>query len=226
MQTARTPTGSELGELIGERGLEDAGELIKLAADSALAQVLDQDLWRAPAPGEAEEFDERRFAQWLEVLGDDDPAAAAGRLAAMDARAFLKLAEVQEVGNDPITREHLGRLVERPATAPSTALSDGGLRAALAALTDELRAARQRELAFLANVLVSAGDGGRALQPVEAAELAFEVCALGFRRGGGDLSATGLVRFFGRGWRERRPSIGEHDDGRARARQRHGRRRP
>ena len=138
--------------------------------------------------------------------------AEAGYVSPADAVAFLRLAEREEVGDDAITRAHLGKLVERAATHEVTsalsagAVSDSALRAGLNALDEELRGARQRELAYLANVLVSAGDSGRSLEPIEAAELAFEVCGLGFARGGSDLARTSLVRWFGRGWRLARPA--------------------
>lgn len=339
IDTGRTLTGTELGELIRERGLEDAGELIPFAGAGELQRVLDDDLWRSDAPGEAEAFDAKRFAQWIEVLAESDAGEAAARLVEMeedlvafglsrivrvfdlyqvalagwaallnqdleevmaaepsveidrwvifslgydgwteltdvllaladdhgdlferlmrrceeatqsdlierseregsdalnleqegaedaadardqrrtaegyvgaaDATAFLALAAQSDVGDDAITRAHLGRLVERAGGTASEALADGRLEAALGALDDELRGARQRELAFLANVLVSAGEGGQALRPVEAAELAFAVCALGWSQGGGDLRSTSLVRWFGRGWKLRRPSSG------------------
>jgi len=334
VQTGRTPSASELGEMIMERGLEDAGDMVSVASGEQLAAVLDEDVWTASAPGEAEQFDDERFALWIQVLAELDPAAAASKLAAMDedliayglarllrvfdlnqvalagwtaflnqdledvlaetlsvnidrwlilsrghegwteilavlfalddadgdlfarlmvrceeatnsaiieterqahaalsvaeevaedaaagrdqrrtaagyvrptdAVAFLRLAKLEDVGDDAITRAHLGQLVEVSARPETGALADNQLKSALAALTDDLKLARQRELAFLANVLVSAGDEGRALRPAEAAELAFEVCALGWTLGGGDLASTGLVRLFGRGWRARR----------------------
>jgi hypothetical protein len=341
LESVRKLTGTELAALISQTGLEDAGAYINLASREQLEAVLDQDLWSASAAGAPEEFDDDRFAQWIEVLAEDDAGTAAGRLAEMDedlvgfgfsrlvrvfdrnqvalagwaaylnqdlddvlganpsveidewlvlsrghegwtelvavlleladqhgalferlmrrceeatsssmieaeraehgaesveaevredaaaererrradagyvspadAVAFLRLAEREEVGDDAITRAHLGTLVERATTHDEThALANGAadhaLRAALAALDDELRGARQRELAYLANVLVSAGDRGRSLEPIEAAELAFEVCGLGFARGGSDLARTSLVRWFGRGWRLTRPA--------------------
>jgi len=51
-----------LGRLIDRVGLEDAGELVALASSEQLQGVFDQDLWRAAAPGEDEQFRPERFA--------------------------------------------------------------------------------------------------------------------------------------------------------------------
>jgi hypothetical protein len=57
-----------LGALIDRVGLEDAGELVALASTEQLHGVFDQDLWRAAAPGEDEQFRPERFALWLEIM--------------------------------------------------------------------------------------------------------------------------------------------------------------
>lgn len=80
-----------LGRLIGQIGLEDAGEIIALATTDQLRQIFEEDLWRAERPGEAESFDAERFGQWLEVMFGADPKAAARKLADME-EAFVVLA--------------------------------------------------------------------------------------------------------------------------------------
>lgn len=62
-------------------GLEDAGELVALASLGQLREVLDEDLWRSPRPGQDEAFDGPRFALWLEVLLEAGGAFVADRLA-------------------------------------------------------------------------------------------------------------------------------------------------
>ena len=57
-----------LGMLIDRVGLEDAGELVALASSEQLQGLFDQDLWRAPAPGQDELFRPERFALWLEIM--------------------------------------------------------------------------------------------------------------------------------------------------------------
>jgi len=57
-----------LARLIGEVGLEDAGELVAFATTEQLARVFDEDLWASARPGEDERFDARRFVTWLEVM--------------------------------------------------------------------------------------------------------------------------------------------------------------
>jgi hypothetical protein len=57
-----------LGRLIDRIGLEDAGELVAMASTQQLQDLFDQDLWRAPAPGEDERFRPDRFALWLEIM--------------------------------------------------------------------------------------------------------------------------------------------------------------
>ncbi len=334
--SGRTPTASELGRAMMERGLEDSEMLLSIATAEQLQAVLDEDVWEAPRPGESPVFNPARFAQWIEVLAElgpdeaaeklagmdeetvafglsqiaqvfdlhqvalagwaafldadlddvlaesaslelgrwviisrgydgwtelcdvllslftdhdalldrllfraeevtnsriietertahgalslademaedaaaarDDRRAAQGFVAPADAVAFLRLAAIEDVGDDAITRAHLGRLDERPARTEA-ALAPAGFRAAFAGLPEDLRGPRQRELAFLANILVSAGADGQAITAQDAARLAFEVCGLGFDRGGGDLCATSLVRFFGRGWRDRKGAL-------------------
>src|SRR5690349_5524074 len=62
--------GELLGALIDRIGLEDAGEIVALANVEQLAQVFDQDLWRADRAGGDEEFQLARFGLWLEVLAE------------------------------------------------------------------------------------------------------------------------------------------------------------
>src|SRR5262245_61463851 len=71
-------------QLVRHCGLEDAGPIVALATPDQLVRVFDEDLWRAAAPGGAEELDPERFGLWLEVLVDADEGAAARTLAGMD----------------------------------------------------------------------------------------------------------------------------------------------
>jgi hypothetical protein len=77
-------SGAELGRLVGAIGLEDAGAALSLATREQLIQVMDEDLWKSPAPGQAERLDERRFGLWLEVLADQGPEMLARKLSEMD----------------------------------------------------------------------------------------------------------------------------------------------
>lgn len=73
-----------LHRAIEKRGLEDAGELLALATPAQLRELADLDLWRAARPGETGALDADRFATWLDVLVDTDPARAAARLVDLD----------------------------------------------------------------------------------------------------------------------------------------------
>ncbi len=88
--------GPVLGQLIDHVGLEDASELVALASTDQLAQVFDQDLWRASAPGADERFHAARFALWLHVLGEAGEAFLVQRLCALP-RDLLVLAVHQLV---------------------------------------------------------------------------------------------------------------------------------
>jgi len=70
-----------LGKLIDHVGLEDAAELVALATTEQLAQIFDEDLWRAGAPGEDERFDAERFLLWLEIMLEAGERFVAERLA-------------------------------------------------------------------------------------------------------------------------------------------------
>lgn len=72
-----------LGSLIDRVGLEDAGELVALASSEQLQGVFDQDLWRAPAPGEDEQFRPERFALWLEIMLEGGEAFLIEQLCAL-----------------------------------------------------------------------------------------------------------------------------------------------
>jgi hypothetical protein len=74
-----------LHRIIERYGLEDCAELVALATPAQLVRIFDQDLWRA-APGRDEHFDPARFGVWIEVLLELGAAAAAEKLAEMDAR--------------------------------------------------------------------------------------------------------------------------------------------
>ena len=71
--------------LVQRCGLEECGELLAMATTEQVAAVLDLDLWRADQPGTDERFDASRFCAWLEMFAESSPAAAARRLAEMDA---------------------------------------------------------------------------------------------------------------------------------------------
>jgi len=75
--------GEVLGGLIERIGLEDAGEIVALASAEQLAQVFDQDLWRAEGAGADEDFQPARFGLWLEVLAEAGDEFLAQRLAAL-----------------------------------------------------------------------------------------------------------------------------------------------
>jgi hypothetical protein len=72
-----------LASLIDRVGLEDAGELVALASHEQLQGVFDQDLWRARAPGEDEQFRPERFALWLEIMQEGGEELLIERLCAL-----------------------------------------------------------------------------------------------------------------------------------------------
>ena len=73
-----------LHSVVRSCGLEDCGELMALATPEQLSAVFDLDLWRSEEAGQEEAFDAERFWVWLEVLGEQNAALAADRLAAID----------------------------------------------------------------------------------------------------------------------------------------------
>jgi hypothetical protein len=75
----------QLHLVIQNRGLEDCGEIVMLATPQQLRQIFDLDLWRSTQPGMDEQFDADRFGVWLEVLAEFGAAAAAQKIAEMEA---------------------------------------------------------------------------------------------------------------------------------------------
>ena len=73
-----------LHRVIQHCGLADCAGLMTLATPGQLARVFDLDLWRPAAPGLDEQFDARRFGEWLEAMLDAGASSAASTLAAMD----------------------------------------------------------------------------------------------------------------------------------------------
>ena len=67
--------------LVSEVGLSDAGHWLALATPAQVLEVLDAELWSAPAAGDLERFDPARFVTWLEALVEVGPEIAAERLA-------------------------------------------------------------------------------------------------------------------------------------------------
>ena len=124
-----------------------------------------------------------------------------GELPPRDAitRAYFRNLEVSPLAAaaEPST---LMPLLEEYGIAPSAvralpAASSTLLSGALASLDEERRATRRAELAYLANVLVTAGEG---LGPVEAAQQALEICTAGLRSmTQGGVSAAAVVRETG-----------------------------
>jgi hypothetical protein len=74
-----------LHRVIQHCGLADCAELVTLATPGQLARVFDLDLWRPATPGLDEQFDARRFGEWLEVMLEAGVSSASSTLAAMDA---------------------------------------------------------------------------------------------------------------------------------------------
>jgi hypothetical protein len=140
--------------------------------------------------------------------GRDQRRSVAGYVSAADAVAFLRLAEATDLDagvppRDAITAAYFrafdGRAaapVEPPAPSSLAPLLEelgGGttrrrglptaqanrLRDAMAGLPADVRARRESELMYLANVLVAAGRGH---SPVEAAQRAVQVCGDGLAR--------------------------------------------
>lgn len=70
-----------LGKLIGQVGLEDAGELVALATAQQLADIFDEELWHSAKPGQDDRFDSERFLLWLEVMHEAGERFVAERLA-------------------------------------------------------------------------------------------------------------------------------------------------
>jgi hypothetical protein len=73
-----------LHQLVRHCGLEDCGEIVSLATTEQLMRVFDDDLWRADAAGEEDQFDADRFGLWLEVLAEVGVATAAQKIVEMD----------------------------------------------------------------------------------------------------------------------------------------------
>lgn len=71
-------------QLIHLAGLDACGTLVTLATPAQLTSVLDLDLWQAPRPGGAEVFAVERFGEWLDVLVEVGPDAAARVVATLD----------------------------------------------------------------------------------------------------------------------------------------------
>jgi hypothetical protein len=73
-----------LHQLIRSRGLDACSELLTSATPAQLTTLLDLDLWRSVRPGRDQTLDVDRFGEWLEVLVDTSPSAAARTVAALD----------------------------------------------------------------------------------------------------------------------------------------------
>jgi len=80
----RQLSAEQLGRLIREVGLEDAGELVALASSAQLEALLDADVWRAEEVGVDEAFDADRLMLWLEVMLDADVETTLRRVSELD----------------------------------------------------------------------------------------------------------------------------------------------
>ncbi len=150
----------------------------------------------------------------------DDRRAAEGYVSPASAAAFLKHAEqtpleelVAATGDDPITRAYFRAVRDTPVSTEGSlvellrsadvlppaprAIGTGAstpLKDAIAALSPELQATRMEELAYLANVLLSA----RGMRRVEAAETAVSIANLGLEHLRDP--TTNAVKLFRVGW--------------------------
>jgi len=114
-----------LGRLIDRVGLEDAGELVALASSQQLQAVFDQDLWRAAAPGEDEQFRPERFALWLEIMfegGEDflieQLCALPGDLLTLALHRLLLVVDMDALGQRFIEPSEDFQRLERALDAP------------------------------------------------------------------------------------------------------------
>jgi hypothetical protein len=80
----RALPGPAFAALVGELGVEDAGEVLAMATAEQLVAAFDIDVFRNERPGERERFDPERFTVWLEVLMDAGGIDAARRIADLD----------------------------------------------------------------------------------------------------------------------------------------------
>lgn len=150
----------------------------------------------------------------------EDRRAAEGYVSPAAAAAFLKHAEqtpleelIAATGDDPITRAYFRAVRDTPVSTEGSlvellrsadvlppaprAIGTGAstpLKDAIAALSPELQAARMEELAYLANVLLSA----RGMRRVEAAETAVSIANLGLEHLRDP--TTNAVKLFRVGW--------------------------
>ena len=72
-----------LHHLIRDHGLDACGALVAASTPQQVTSLLDLDLWRT-APGRDDQFDERRFGSWLEMLMEVGEDVAVRVVAAMD----------------------------------------------------------------------------------------------------------------------------------------------
>jgi hypothetical protein len=73
-----------LHALVEQAGLHACGDLIAAATPGQLVSVLDLDLWQHARAGQDEQFDARRFGEWLEVLAETGASVSARIVAALD----------------------------------------------------------------------------------------------------------------------------------------------
>ena len=114
-----------LGRLIDRVGLEDAGELVALASSQQLQAVFDQDLWRAAAPGEDEQFRPERFALWLEIMFEggegfliEQLCALPGDLLTLALHRLLLVVDMDALGQRFIEPSEDFQRLERALDAP------------------------------------------------------------------------------------------------------------
>ena len=72
-----------LHHLIRDHGLDACGALVAASTPQQVTSLLDLDLWRT-APGRDDQFDERRFGSWLEMLMEAGEDVAVRVVASMD----------------------------------------------------------------------------------------------------------------------------------------------
>lgn len=95
-ELVRALSPAELGRVIAHVGLEDSSELLRFASTAQLERLIDDDVFRAPAPGHDETLDGDRFVVWLEVMLECGEGWAADRLVELDPD-FLTLALARQL---------------------------------------------------------------------------------------------------------------------------------
>lgn len=120
-QYVQTMPTHALQGLVQHVGRTDSQPLIELATPDQLRELIALDVWKSPAPGEAEQFDPYSLLEWMEVWEEASTEFLVAKILDLDSELiagllieFVSVVDISEVGVERDDAEVFGEFAVLP----------------------------------------------------------------------------------------------------------------